>query len=256
MAFLWLRSRANQKPHKAHSASTRRALSAKRERHGRGACEFPLSPVGFRTPTAANPDTKTQEGLCCDVLLCLQGARPRGARAPRRPLATGCAGGGRPNVRKRGARCTRTPKKRILLRRIAPWPLGPPIEIPRAFAHLRPPGNGTQRARNRTPGAAAARLLPVAAAVAVSPRVLRAISLRVIHAVSPRAVRAISPRAVRAVSPRHLPVRRGDGARRDGARKRRAETSADGAQRDGADGAGRRRGRRAEMARRDGARGR
>ena len=141
MAFLCLRSRANQKPHKAHSASTRRALSAKRERHGRGACEFPLSPVGFRTPTAANPDTKTQEGLCCDVLLCLQGARPRGARAPRRPLATGCAGGGRPNVRKRGARCTRTPKKRILLRRIAPWPLGPPIEIPRAFAHLRPPGN-------------------------------------------------------------------------------------------------------------------
>ena len=187
-------SRANKKKHKAHSASTRRALSAKRERHGRGACEFPLSPVGFRTPTAANPDTKTQEGLCCDVLLCLQGARPRGARAPRRPLATGCAGGGRPNVRKRGARCTRTPKKRILLRRIAPWPLGPPIEIPRAFAHLRPPGNGTQRARNRTPGAAAAQLLPVAAAVAVSPRAVRAISPRVIHAVSPRAVRAISPR--------------------------------------------------------------
>ena len=39
-----------------------------------------LSPVEFRTPTAANPDTKTQEGLFCDVLLCLQGARPR-ARA-------------------------------------------------------------------------------------------------------------------------------------------------------------------------------
>ena len=111
MAFLWLRSRANQKPHKAHSASTRRALSAKRERHGRGACEFPLSPVGFRTPTAANPDTETQEGLCCDVLLCLQGARPRGARASRRLLATGCAGGGRPNVRTRGARCILTTRR-------------------------------------------------------------------------------------------------------------------------------------------------
>ena len=46
----------------------------------------------------------------------------------------------------------------------------------------------------RGPGAAAARLLPVAAAVAVSPRAVRAISPRVIHAVSPRAVRAISPR--------------------------------------------------------------
>ena len=44
----------------------------------------------------------------------------------------------------------------------------------------------------RGPGAAAARLLPVAAAVAVSPRAVRAISPRVIHAVSPRAVRAIS----------------------------------------------------------------
>ena len=37
-------------------------------------------------------------------------------------------------------------------------------------------------------------LLPVAAAVAVSPRAVRSISPRVIHAVSPRAVRAISPR--------------------------------------------------------------
>ena len=49
----------------------------------------------------------------------------------------------------------------------------------------------------RGPGAAAARLLPVAvaaAAVAVSPRAVRAISPRVIHAVSPCAVRAISPR--------------------------------------------------------------
>jgi hypothetical protein len=195
MAFLWLRSRANQKPHKAHSASTRRALSAKRERHGRGACEFPLSPVGFRTPTAANPDTKTQEGLCCGVLLCLQGARPRGARAPRRPLATMCAGGGRPNVRKRGARCTRTPKKRILLRRIAPLPLGPPIEIPREFVHLRPPGNGTQRARNRTPGAAAARLLlPVAAAVAVSR----------LSARGPRHLSARDPRRLSARGQNHL----------------------------------------------------
>ena len=42
MAFLWLRSRANQKPHKANSSSTRRALCAKRERHGGGACEFAL----------------------------------------------------------------------------------------------------------------------------------------------------------------------------------------------------------------------
>ena len=50
--------------------------------------------------------------------------------------------------------------------------------MPRAFAHLRPPGNGTQRARNRnhTPGAAAARLLPVAAVVAVSPRAVCAVS--------------------------------------------------------------------------------
>ena len=89
---------------------------------------IPSVACGISNAHGRNPDTKTQEGLCCDVLLCLQGARPRGARAPRRPLATGCAGGGRPNVRKRGARCTRTPKKRILLRRIAPWPLGPPIE--------------------------------------------------------------------------------------------------------------------------------
>ena len=72
--------------------------------------------------------------VCCCV--CLQGARPRGARAPRRPLATGCAGGGRPNVRKRGARCTRTPKKRILLRRIAPCPLGQPIEIHQGHLHI------------------------------------------------------------------------------------------------------------------------
>ena len=58
--------------------------------------------------------------------------------------------------------------------------------------YARPGTEPTQRTRNhRTPGAAAARLLPVAAAVAISPRV--------IHAVSPRAVRAIFPRAVRAV---------------------------------------------------------
>ena len=34
---------------------------------------------GISNATAANPDTKTQDGLCCGVLLCLQGARPRGA---------------------------------------------------------------------------------------------------------------------------------------------------------------------------------
>ena len=49
MAFLWLRSRANQKPHKANSSlfldeasASRRALCAKRERHRGGACEFAL----------------------------------------------------------------------------------------------------------------------------------------------------------------------------------------------------------------------
>ena len=47
------------------------------------------------------------------MLLCLQGARPRGgARAsPRRLLATGCAGGGRPNARTRGARCVLTTRR-------------------------------------------------------------------------------------------------------------------------------------------------
>ena len=82
---LWLRSRANQKSKTTQSAlclDEASAVCQARTPHGRGACEFPLSPVGFRTPTAANPDTKTQEGLCCDVLLCLEGARLRGARAP------------------------------------------------------------------------------------------------------------------------------------------------------------------------------
>ena len=37
--------------------------------------------MGFRTPRAANPDTETQEGLCCDVLLYLQGLCGRGERA-------------------------------------------------------------------------------------------------------------------------------------------------------------------------------
>ena len=143
MAFLWLRSRANQKPHKAHSASTRRALSAKRERHGRGACEFPLSPVGFRTPTAANPDTETQKGLCCDVLLCLQSTRSPAAGRARATPPAGYWVRWRRQAERAQTRCAvhANAKKRILLRSIAPWPLGPPIEIPRAFAHLRPPGN-------------------------------------------------------------------------------------------------------------------
>ena len=100
-------------------------------------------------------------------------------------------------MRKRGAWCTRTPKNAFTAKDSA-MASRPCISAhPKKYQgrrHLRPPGNVTQRARNGTPGAAAARLLPVAAAVAVSPRTVRAISPRVIHAVSPRAVRAISPR--------------------------------------------------------------
>ena len=67
--------------------------------------------MGFRTPTAANLDIpRHRKGfvvMCCCVYI--QGARPRGgARASRRLLATGCAGGGRPNARTRGARCILT----------------------------------------------------------------------------------------------------------------------------------------------------
>ena len=148
---------------------------------------------------AANPDTETQEVLCCDVLLCVQGARPRGARASRRLLATVCAGGGRPNVRTRGARCTRTPRTRILQRKIAPWPLGPPRETPRELTPARernPTGPQSQShpgGRGRT--AVARCPLPRRSPSLVSPRAVRAISSpRVIHAASPRAVRAISPR--------------------------------------------------------------
>ena len=83
MAFLWLRSRATQKPHKTHSASTRRALCAKRERHGRGACELSLSPVEIRTPTATNPDTKTRRKVFVVMCCCVYKEPGRGA-PPRR----------------------------------------------------------------------------------------------------------------------------------------------------------------------------
>ena len=122
MAFLWLWSRANQKPHKKANSSLfldeasavcqartpqRRRMRIRSENSLCRLWDFERP-----RPTAANPDTETQEGLCCGMLLCLQGARPRGgARASRRRLATGCAGGGRPNARTRDARCILTTRR-------------------------------------------------------------------------------------------------------------------------------------------------
>ena len=89
-AFLWLRSRANKKPHKkAHSLPRRGgdercvpSENATEEAHANFLCR--LWDFERPRPQIPIPRHKTQEGLCCDVLLCLQGARPaagRGARA-------------------------------------------------------------------------------------------------------------------------------------------------------------------------------
>ena len=118
MAFLWLRSRANQKPHKANSSSTRRALCAKRERHGGGACEFDLKirSVACGISNAHGRKSRYRDTgralLWYAVVSTGSPAAAGGARAsPRRLLATGCAGGGRPNARTRGARCVLTTRR-------------------------------------------------------------------------------------------------------------------------------------------------
>ena len=72
---------------------------------------------------------------------------------------------------------------------MATWPLGPPRETP---GELTPARERSQRVRNRnrTPGAAAARLLPVAAAVAVVSRLLSARGPRHFSARDPRRLSA------------------------------------------------------------------
>ena len=195
------------------------------------------------------------------MLLCLQGARPRGgARASRRLLATGCAGGGRPNARTRGARCILTTRRDgadRARRDGVDHGRRDGADRARRDGHRRGNGGGQQPCGRgpRAPGCDCD-----CGAAGFRPRA----------GVSSPGVSLGGPRGHGAILRGKLLIGHGaihrkmhsDHAERCALRIKVRATGcavsvrrhgADGARRDDADGAGRRRGWRAEMARRDGA---
>ena len=121
MAFLWLRSRANQKPHKANSSLFLDEASAvcqartPQRRRMRIRSENSLCRLwDFERPRPQIPIPRHRKGfvvVCCCVYREPGRGGARALHASRRRLATGCAGGGRPNARTRDARCILTTRR-------------------------------------------------------------------------------------------------------------------------------------------------
>ena len=199
------------------------------------------------------------------MLLCLQGARPRGgARASRRLLATGCAGGGRPNVRTRGARCiltTRRDGSDRARRGGVDHARRDGADRARRDERRRPPRQRERTVRPRGPrppgcdfdfGPVGFRSRAGANSLGVSwvGREAMAISF-VVSYLSAMALSIVKKKKMHSDHAERCALR--IKVRATGCAVSVRRHGADGARRDDADGAGRRRGWRAETARRDGA---